>query len=576
MAKHHIALWYDHGSDPHLGEYIPEYWNTRQWLSGFSGSAGKLVITQDFAGLWTDSRYFIQAEKELMGTEFVLFRSGIPGVPSVEAFIFKNLPLHSVIGFNGKCIPAALVEIWANLFSEKSYKIKDDIDLVDQIWHDRPLLPINPAFRYALSYAGETSSQKIKRLREDLSVHHIDGMFIVLLDEIAWLLNIRGNDIPFSPLVLSYLWIDQQKVVWFIDPKKVPNPLLKELTKEEIFCKPYSDVDKVLLSLCMGKHVSLDPTKISYHFAKIIKKNSLQCKETESPITHFKSIKNNTEQKGIQQAHIRDGVAMVRWMVWLQNNLTKEHHTEYTIAEKLNAFRAKQPLFHDLSFSTIVAYQENGAIVHYIPIKESAVTVNPYGILLVDSGGHYLDGTTDITRTLALSEPTAEQKHFFTLVLKGLIHLSQVIFPEGSTGANLDSLARQFLWQEGFNYGHSTGHGVGCFLTVHEGPQRISSTSMVPLKAGMLLSNEPGIYFEGNYGIRIENLMICQPSSKKGYFAFKTVSLCPIDLSLVDTSLLTPDERHWLNAYHATVCEKLSPHLSPKEKKWLKNQTRDI
>jgi Xaa-Pro aminopeptidase len=576
MADEGIDLWYEGGSDPHLGEYIPDHWQTRTWLSGFTGSAGTLVVTQAFAGLWTDSRYFIQAEKELVGSPITLFRFGNPGIPSVEEFIMKNLPPKSVIGFNGTCLPAAKVQSWYNLFSEKDYVYKGDMDLVGRIWEERPSLPTHSAFRYMMDYAGEGSPQKINRIRKYLLEYHAEAILLTLLDEIAWVLNVRGRDVAYNPLVVSYLWLDRQRIIWFIDPQKMAGKLETELREEGVTFKHYNDVHKTLPELCSGQHVLIDTGRTSSYHEHLIRESAHKVIEGVSPATLFKSVKNPVEQDGIRSAHIRDGAAMVRWMVWLHQAVKRERHTEITVADQLQKFRAEQPLFRGLSFQTIAGYGEHGAIVHYSAKEETASVIKAKGILLVDSGGQYLDGTTDITRTIALSDPTSEQKKHFTWVLKGMINLSRAVFPEGTTGANLDVLARKFLWQEGLNYGHGTGHGVGCFLNVHEGPQRISLKSDVPLKAGMLMSNEPGIYFEGKYGIRIENLILCRESSKKGFLEFETVTLCPIDISMIESKYLTPEERQWLNTYHARVREKLSPLLTKTEQHWLNEHTREI
>jgi Xaa-Pro aminopeptidase len=576
MEKEEIDLWYDAGTDPHLGEYVPDRWKTRSWLSGFTGSAGTLLITRDCAGLWTDSRYHIQAEKELKGSGITLYCAGKKGVPSVEDYIMKTIPPRSVLAFNGFCIPASKMSHWEKIFVDKDFKYRGDLDLPGRIWKNRPPLPHFPVFRYDLTYSGERSPQKIERIRHFLLEKHSEGIFFTLLDEIAWVLNIRGRDISFNPLVISYLWCDRDRVIWFVSPDKVPQSLAEELNKDGVECQPYEKPDKMLSALCTGKHVFIDKSKISFHYENRIRESALKIVESESPVIHFKSVKNTTEQKGIRAAHIRDGIAMVRWMHWLTRIPDGEKHTEITISDKLETFRADQENFRGLSFPTIAGYEEHGAIVHYSPTEKSASVIKPRGILLVDSGAHYLEGTTDITRTIALSEATDEQKKHFTLVLKGLINLSMAHFPEGTTGANLDILARRYLWHEGLNYGHGTGHGVGCYLNVHEGPQRISLNSNVPLKPGMLISNEPGIYFEGKYGMRIENLILCQKSRCEGFLEFETVTRCPVDLNLIDASLFTSSERHWLNRYHKLVYDALQFALNEEEKTWLKRNTQPL
>ncbi len=576
MAKEGIDVWYDAGTDPHLGEDIPDHWKTRTRLSGFTGSAGTILVTQKDAGLWTDSRYYIQAEKELAGTGITLYCAGKPGIPSVEEYMIKTLPPGSVLGFNGQCMPASKVARWFELFEEKEFTYCGDRDLVEKVWSNRPPLPVSPVFRHDLPFSGEASPKKIDRIRKFLLKKHAEGILFTLLDEIAWILNIRGKDIPYNPLVISYLWIDRNKVVWFVDSCKISPEMAEDLTNEGIECRQYHEAERLLPGLSTGKHVFVDNSKLSFHFENVIRNAALKIIKGESPATHFKSVKNQTEQKGIRNAHLRDGVALVRWMTWFNREINGQNQTEITIADKLEAFRSMQDYYQGLSFPTIAGYNEHGAIVHYSATPNTASVIHPRGFLLVDSGAHYKDGTTDITRTLALSEPTTEQKKHYTLVVKGLINLSMAVFPEGTIGANLDILARKYLWQEGLNYGHGTGHGVGCFLNVHEGPQRISLNSTVPLKTGMLISNEPGLYFEGKYGIRVENLILCKKSHREGFLEFETVTLCPIDTRPVDTSLLSHKERRWLNNYHTRVCNALLPALNPEEKAWLKEKTQPI
>jgi len=576
MEKNGLNLWYDSGTDPHLGEYIPLHWHTREWLTGFTGSAGIVLITQDFAGLWTDSRYFLQAEKELENSGIQLFRSGEKEIPSPEEWIVNHLPEKSAIGFNGKCLSAAKIESWKTLFADKKFSFCGDKDLICFVWKDRPELPEKPVFRYELKYAGESSVKKIERIRQELYKKHADALFLTLLDEIAWIFNIRGHDVKYNPLVISFAWISRDQAIFFVDLKKISLELENDLKNEGIECRSYTGVDDFLKMNSVNKCIMTDRERISSYHYEILKLIALKTVETDNPSYHFKSMKNETEQAGIRNVHIRDGAAIVRWMIWLENNLTRNLLTEITIADELERFRSRQVNYQGLSFSTIVGYEEHGAIVHYSAKPETASVVEPKGLLLVDSGAQYLDGTTDITRTLALSEPAAEQKRHYTLVLKGMIGLARARFPQGTSGANLDVLARQYLWKDGFNYGHGTGHGVGCFLNVHEGPQRIALSSDVPLKPGMLISNEPGIYFEGKYGIRIENLILCKYSHIDGFLEFETVTMCPVENKLIDTGLLTNDEIIWLNTYHQKVREKLSPMLNDNEKEWLKEKTKEI
>lgn len=576
MEKTGINLWYDSGTDPHLGEYIPHHWHTREWLTGFTGSAGIVLITHDFAGLWTDSRYFLQADKELENTGIELFRIGEKGIPSPEEWIINHLPETSVIGFNGKCLSAAKIENWKTQFADKRFSFIGDKDLICHVWTDRPGLPEKPVFRHELKYSGESTGNKLERIRQELFKKHAEALFLTLLDEIAWVFNIRGHDVEYNPLVISFAWISQVQAILFVDPNKISQELRNELEKDGIECRPYTEVDDFLQTNSLNKSILSDRERISSYHYDIIRSHAFKTVDSDNPSYHFKSMKNETEQAGIRNAHMRDGAAMVRWMIWLEKNLDQHVLTETSIADELEKFRSGQEKYQGLSFSTIVGYEEHGAIVHYSAKPGTASVVEPKGLLLVDSGAQYLDGTTDITRTLALSEPGDEQKKHFTLVLKGMISLAKAVFPEGATGANLDVLARQYLWKNGLNYGHGTGHGVGCFLNVHEGPQRIVLSSLVPLKPGMLISNEPGVYFEGKYGIRIENLILCKKSAMEGFLEFETVTLCPIDINLVDPGLLTPDELIWLNTYHQRVFKKLSPLLDIHEREWLEKRTKAL
>ncbi len=576
MKNNGLDCWYDSGTDPHLGEYIPRHWHTREWITGFTGSAGIVLITHGFAGLWTDSRYFLQAEKELENSGIHLFRSGEKGIPDPEEWMVSNLPENATIGFNGKCLSAAKIESWKNTFSDKKFSFIGDIDIINRVWVNRPKLPVNPVFRYDLTFSGESSSEKIQRIRQDLEKKHADALFLTLLDEIAWVFNIRGQDVDYNPLVISFAWIDREQAVLFVDPEKITHETEFELKKDGIVCRPYTDADDFIKENSESRCVLTDRNRISSRHYNVIKNHALKTIESDNPSYHFKSMKNETEQSGIKNAHIRDGAAMVRWMIWLNKTLPKKTLTEISIADELEKIRSRQKNYKGLSFPTIAGYEEHGAIVHYSAKPETASVIKPHGLLLVDSGAHYLDGTTDITRSLALSKPTNEQKKHFTLVLKGMINLACAVFPEGTNGSNLDILARKFLWKNGLNYGHGTGHGVGCFLNVHEGPQRISLNSNVPLKPGMIVSDEPGVYFEGKYGIRLENLILCKKSSNDGFLEFETITLCPIDTNLIDTGLLTREEMMWLNMYHQTVYEKLAPLMDNDEKAILRKMTMAV
>ncbi|MBD3307952.1 M24 family metallopeptidase [candidate division KSB3 bacterium] len=579
MQQHQIDAWIVPTADPHHSEYVAPCWQTRAWMSGFTGSAGTLVVTQHRAGLWTDSRYFIQAASELAGSGIELLKLHMPDVPDYPEWLLKELPECAIVGFDGQVLSMAQMEQLQNVLAPKQVQFTVHHDLVAPLWIDRPPIPTTPVFLLDGRFAGESRRSKLGRLRHKLREIGADLYLLCSLDEIAWVFNIRGRDIAYNPVTISYATISEHEARLFINPEKVSEEVKSVLEEDGVMFSAYEEIDSYIAQLPDKSSVAIDPQKTSLALRKSIPST---CSVIEMPslVTPLKAVKNVTEVQGIRHAHIRDGVALVKWLSWLdQQQLDKDTFTEFTITDSLEAFRRQGEYFQGLSFSPIAGYQANGAMCHYRAMPDTALTIKPEGLLLVDSGAQYLDGTTDITRTLTLSPPTREQRRDFTLVLKGHIALATAKFPKGTTGAQLDTFARAALWQHGFNYGHGTGHGVGHFLNVHEGPHSIHPRNTVPFEPGMLCSNEPGLYREGEYGIRIENLLLTVPAEETefGVFCqFETVTQCPIDLQLVDAGLLSPGEKAWLNAYHETVYTTLAPFLADNEQAWLREATRPI
>ncbi|MDY0093999.1 MAG: aminopeptidase P family protein [Candidatus Vecturithrix sp.] len=578
MQQYKIEAWIAPSADPHQSEYVAECWKTRAWISGFTGSAGTVVITQNQAGLWTDSRYYLQADRELAGSGITLFKLGQPEVPSYSDWLAQGLPEHATIGFDGQVFSAAQAEQLQKAVSAKQIRLNYQQDLIAQIWHNRPAVPAQPVLELSLEFAGESRSSKFSRMRERLSKAEADAHFITALDDIAWMFNIRGNDVEYNPVTIAYAYLAQDDVRLFVDMAKFSTEVQTALRRDGVTFAGYEEARTFLQQLPQGTTVLIDPEKTSLMIKDALSQHCT-IKEEQNIAFTLKAQKNETELQGIRHAHVRDGVAMVKWLFWLDQHLGKEAYTEYTVVDSLRELRSQQQYFQGLSFHPIAGYQANAALCHYRPEPKTALTIRPEGLLLVDSGAQYLDGTTDITRTFALSEPTAQQKQDFTLVLKGNINLSLAKFPKGTTGAQLDILARQALWNHGYNYGHGTGHGIGHFLNVHEGPQRIHVNNYVPLELSMVCSNEPGLYRTNQYGIRIENTIVVIPAEATEFdifYQFETVTLCPIDLDLVDASLLSQAETAWLNAYHQRVYTTLSPYLAEQERAWLRHETRTI
>lgn len=567
-------------TDPHQGEYIPERWQCRQWLSGFTGSAGTLVVTQFFAGVWTDSRYFIQAEEELKGSGVELVKLVIPHTPEFIDWLKNNLPPKSRVGVDAWTVSSALYQSMNEAFRMADIELSGDYDLPGKIWKDRPDLPIDPVFEHSVEYAGVDRSEKLAKIRQVMQQHNADYHLVCSLDDIAWTLNLRGKDVDYNPVFVSYLLIGREDACLFLLPGKTDNKLEQILTQSGIKILDYNSLESSLKQIISGKKVLFQSAKTNEKIAAIIRENASGAEGQNISIL-LKSMKNEREIELTRKAMEKDGAALVRFFMWLENILEKEGTDEYTCGEMIAKFRSQMPGYVGESFSPIVGYGGHGAIVHYSAGKETAYQLKKEGILLVDSGGQYLDGTTDITRTVSLGIPTPEQKRNFTLVLKGHIRVAMARFPYGTRGFHFDTLARFDLWQEKKNYGHGTGHGVGYFLNVHEGPQGISPNPAVNqvFEHGMITSNEPGLYIEGEYGIRIENLILAREISDTGsgrWLEFETLSLFPIDLNLVDSKLLTETEKLWLNNYHTLVYDRLSPQLTPSEKDWLKGKTQKI
>lgn len=565
-------------TDPHLSEYVAPHWMSREWISGFSGSAGTVVISNDRAALWTDSRYFLQAADQLEGSGITLYKEMLPDTPSITDFLSQILAPGESVGIDGKMFSVLQVEQMRRELAEHDLHLNIIKDPLDAIWENRPVISETPAFIYDLKYAGESCKEKIASIRMELKKKRVDALFLSSLDEIAWTLNLRGSDVHCNPVIVSYLLITQDEVTYFILPKKVTQEVEIYLMNRQINILNYSEVETYLNTLS-GSRLLLDPKKTNYAVYSAIHP---QCTITrdDSPIAILKAIRNEQETAGIHAATQRDGVALVKFLKWLEESVPSAQETEISIDKKLHKFRAEQPLYMGESFDTIAGYKEHGAIVHYAATPESNAHLLPKGFLLLDSGAQYLDGTTDITRTIALGELTEEEKTDYTLVLKGHIALALAKFPVGTRGTQLDALAHMPLWKSGMNFLHGTGHGVGHFLSVHEGPQSIrTNENPTALHPGMVISNEPGVYKAGSHGIRTENLiLVCkdQEGMFGEYLKFETITLCPICKKGIIKELLSTEEIDWLNEYHRNVYEKLSPDLDEKENYWLREATAII
>ena len=583
MQEHKIQAYLIPSTDPHQNEYLPALWERRKWISGFTGSAGELAVTLKKAGLWTDSRYFLQAEQQLTGSAIKLFKIGIPGTPSIMEWLKNELKAGEKVGIDPQLVSyQEFQKLEAFLKSWKIQLTAVTPNLIDKIWSDRPEFPQFPIHPHALKYAGETTAEKLRQLREKMKREGVSAHILTTLDANAWLFNIRGRDIEFNPLVICYSIITNRQAMLFIPLNKV-SPRLRQHLGSPVKIFPYQQFAGWLKKLGRDKiKIWLDPATSSWWVVDHLKIRA-ELFFKESPVTRLKAIRNKVQISGLKAAQLRDGAALVKFLAWLQNEISRQRITELSAAEKLYQFRTEQASFQGLSFETISAYGTHAAIVHYSATPETDVLLKKSGIYLIDSGGHYLDGTTDITRTIALGKPTSRQKQLFTRVLKGHIQIATARFPRTTAGNQLDTLARKALWDVGLNYGHGTGHGIGFYLNVHEGPQAISYYRGigVVLEPGMVISNEPGYYQAGEFGIRIENLILVISDKKYSspgseFLTFETVSYCPIDLTLVDKSLLSHTEIQWLNQYHRQVRKLLSPLLTGKEVRWLERATRPI
>jgi Xaa-Pro aminopeptidase len=569
-------------TDPHLGEYVPEHWRIIEWLTGFTGSAANVVVTDIFAGLWTDSRYFIQAADQLKGSGFELMKLKVPHTPEYIPWLKESLSEESIIAVNGRLISIGLLKFMENEFNRKKFTILTDCDLVSELWSDCPPMPAFLAFDHSIQYTGKERSEKLAEVREHMNRMNVQYHLLTSIDDIMWLLNIRGNDIKYSPLLTCYAIIGLEQVLLFVDEEKIPLKLCNEFDKLNIVMLPYEETSFILETLQSGNALLITPGTTSASLYRSIPQGVTIIEDVSIP-TRLKAVKNKTEIENINKVMIKDGVSLTKFFYWLEKYVDKTLITEISAAEKLLEFRMQQENFLASSFSTIAGYNEHGASPHYSSTAETNADLKKAGIFLLDSGGQYLDGTTDITRTVSLGKPTARQKSDFTLALKGTICLAMAKFPVGTRGYQIDVLARKALWDNGLNYGHGTGHGVGYCLNVHEGPQNIGPIASDDLKTilepGMLTSDEPAIYRENEYGFRTENLILCIEDEKTDYgqfLKFETVSLCYIDNSLVEKSLLDDKEIDWMNTYHRIVFKKLSPFLNKEERKWLKLKTAKI
>lgn len=580
MKREHLSAFIFPSTDAHQSEYVADHWRGREWISGFNGSAGTAVVTMKSAALWTDSRYFLAAEEQLEGTEYQLMRLKMEGTPTIAEWLGKELQnvQSPEVGLDGMVNSYNYVkDLIYSLRKLGGITLRTNLDPLEQIWENRPSLPANPVEIQPLEYAGETLASKVARIRKSLRELHADGMLVSALDDIAWTLNLRGTDVHCNPVFVSYLLIESDKVSLFVDDNKLSPEVKQYLQDNQVSLYNYNKVEKCLESYS-EYNILLDGDETSYYLWKTVK-----CQEivaAGSPIPAMKAVKNKAEIEGYRSAMLKDGVAMVKFLKWLKPAVEAGGQTEISIDEKLTSLRAEQKLFRDISFDTIAGYAQHGAIVHYEATPETDVVLKPEGLILIDSGAQYQDGTTDITRTIALGAVSAEMKHIYTLVLKAHIQLELVKFPDGASGTQLDAVGRECMWREGYNFLHGTGHGVGSYLCVHEGPHQIRMEWMpTPLRAGMTLTDEPGLYLAGKFGVRIENTVLISDymSTEFGKFLqIEPLTLCPIDTTPIDVDMLLPEEIDWLNAYHHSVYEKLSPFLDEEEKIWLENATKPI
>ena len=590
MRREHLSACIFPSTDPHQGEYIPDHWKGREFISGFNGSAGTAVVTLTSAALWTDSRYFIAAADQLKGTEYQLMKLKIEGTPTIAEWLGKECGAGAEVSIDGWCSSSnAVKELIADLRKEGGITVRTNLDPLKLIWRNRPVIPENPVELYPLKYAGESAKDKIARIREALRKRHADGMLMAALDDIAWTLNLRGTDVHCNPVFVSYLLISSKTVTLYINKVKLSPEVLAYLDAENIKVEDYEQVENGLKQY-FEYNILLDPDEVNYRLYEVVrnkgKMNDLQkteIVEEESPVKRMKTVKNDTEIAGFRSAMLKDGIAMTKFLYWLSSYIGKpeiSELTEITIDEKLTSLRAEQPLYRDISFDTIAGYGTHAAIVHYEATPETDIPLQPKGMLLLDSGAQYLDGTTDITRTIALGPLSDLEKQIYTLVLKGHIQIELCKFPSGSSGTQIDILARKDMWREGLNYLHGTGHGVGTYLNVHEGPHQFRlEWKPAPLVAGMTITDEPGIYLPDRCGARTENTLLIVPYKETEFgkfLQFESLTLCPIDKAPIVREMMTQEEIQWLNDYHQRVFDTLSPHLSTEEAAWLREACKAI
>ncbi len=571
MQREHLSAFIFPSTDPHQGEYVPDHWKGREYVSGFNGSAGTFVVTMSSAALWTDSRYFLAAEEQLKGTEILLMKLKIEGTPTIAEWIGQECGAGAEVGVDGMVNSASAVKMLiADLRRQGGITLRTNLDPLAVIWKNRPPIPENPVEVYPLTYAGEAAHEKIARIRQALRRQHADGMLMSALDDIAWTLNLRGSDVHCNPVFVSYLLISSKCVTLYINKVKLSPDVMTYLKAEGVEVAPYEDVKNGLKDY-FEYNILLDPEEVNYTLYKAVTREIV---EEESPVKRMKTIKNPIEIAGFKSAMLKDGIAMVKFLRWLKPAVESGGQSEISVDEKLTSLRAERPLYRDISFDTIAGYQTHGAIVHYEATPETDMALKPEGFLLLDSGAQYLDGTTDITRTIALGPLTEEQKKIYTLVLKGHIQVELCKFPSGTSGTQIDILAREAMWREGLNYLHGTGHGVGTYLNVHEGPHQIRMEyKAAPFVEGMTVTDEPGIYLAGRFGVRIENTLLITPYKETEFgkfLQFESLTLCPIDKSPVIKEMLLQEEIEWLNSYHQRVFDTLSPHLDAEDTEWLR------
>ena len=584
MRREHLAACIFPSTDPHQSEYVADHWKGREWISGFNGSAGTAVVTLTAAALWTDSRYFLAAEEQLKGTEYQLMKLKIEGTPTVAEWIGRECGPGAEVAVDGMVNATnAVRDLIGDLRKQGGITLRTNFDPLKLIWKDRPAIPENPVEIYPLEYAGEATHDKIGRIRRALRERHADGMLMAALDDIAWTLNLRGTDVHCNPVFVSYLLISSQTVTLYINKVKLPADVLAYLKAEGVKVEDYEQVENGLKAY-FEYNILLDPDEVNYRLYEVVRSKGQQngsakteIVEAESPVKRMKTVKNATEIAGFRSAMLKDGIAMVKFLYWLSGYIGKPEISELTeiaIDEKLTSLRAEQPLYRDISFDTIAGYGTHAAIVHYEATPETDIPLQPKGMLLLDSGAQYLDGTTDITRTIALGPLTDLEKQIYTLVLKGHIQIELCKFPSGSSGTQIDILARKDMWREGLNYLHGTGHGVGTYLNVHEGPHQFRlEWKPAPLVAGMTITDEPGIYLPDRCGARTENTLLIVPYKETEFgkfLQFESLTLCPIDKAPIVREMMTQEEIQWLNDYHQRVFDTLSPHLSAEESAWLR------